>query len=347
MNPKFLLLLALVTPSAISSIQITDDLRLSGFGTQTAVITDQSIPVFYDANFTDEWCFDCDTTLGIQLDWAMSEGLRSSIQVVKSQKNEFSNPDIEWGYIAYQQAEITAKLGRLRLPMYMVSEYYYVSEAYPWIRPPQDVYDSTFGLTYFNGLSLEWNKWVGESSSLRISPFIATPSSSDHERYGFNFEIETEKTLGFSADLSNENGLIRMSYVHTAYMQDIEGGPKIHDQLNMLNFGGQYLWNNINIMSELVLSHKLHSNWYVSVNYLFNNWTPYVTYGQRRKLDDNESILIGAKYSIIANLSAYLEWQHVTGREEANSGHFTQPQNPQTKIETDVNIYSVGLSFTF
>ncbi|MBW3695961.1 sulfate ABC transporter permease [Vibrio sp. T187] len=347
MKKYFLLLLATISPVSLAAFQLTDDIRLSGFGTQTAVVTDQSIPVFYHSNFTDEWCYDCDTTLGVQLDWMMGGNFRSSVQVVKSPKNTYSDPDLEWAYVAYQYADTTTKIGRLRLPLFMVSEYYYVSEAYPWIRPPQDVYDSIFGLTYFDGISVDWNTWIGESLSLRVAPFFATPSTSTHERYGFSFDIEADKTLGFTADLNNEHGLIRMSYIHSSYVQDIHGGPKVNDQLNMFSIGGQYLWGNVNLMSEFVFSNELHSNWYFSMNYLFNEWTPYITYGQRRKLDDNESLIIGAKYSIIANLSAYLEWQHVWGREEPNSGHFSEPQNPLNGIETEVNVYSIGLSFTF
>lgn len=347
MNLRFLLLLAIIPSISQAAFQITDDLRVSGFGTQTAVITDQSIPVYHHFNFTDEWCYDCDTTLGVQVDWSMTDNLRSSFQVVKSPKNTFSDPDLEWAYLAYQYSDFTTKIGRLRLPLFMVSEYYYVSEAYPWIRPPQDVYDSIFGLTYFDGVSLEWNTWVGEDFSVRVAPFLATPSTSTHERYGFKFDIESSDTVGVTVDVNNEDGLIRLAYLHSSYTQHIHNGPKFRDMLNMFSIGGQYLIGNVNMMSELVLSEELHSNWYVSINYLFDNWTPYITYGQRRKLDDNDSLMIGAKYSILANLSAYLEWQHIKGREEMNSGHFTEPQNPFGPIETEVNIYSVGLSFTF
>ena len=49
--------------------------------------------------------------------------------------------DVDWAYVSY---ELTPKLlvqaGHKRLPIYYYSDFMYVGYAYPWVRPPQDLY---------------------------------------------------------------------------------------------------------------------------------------------------------------------------------------------------------------
>ncbi|NOH98353.1 sulfate ABC transporter permease [Vibrio sp. 99-70-13A1] len=353
MKIKSLLLLAFIPVTSflpaisIAAIDVTDTFRISGFGTQSATVTDQKIPTFYQLNLDDEWCFDCDTTLGIQLDWEMSDHFRSSVQVVKAPSDEFSNPSLEWAYIAYRYGELNTKIGRLRVPLFMISEYYYVSEAYPWLRPPQDVYNSVLGFTYFDGAAIEWDTWINDEAHLRLLAFGAVPKETDYTVQGQNVVIKSRDTLGITAELNLDNTHFRASYLHANYKQDLVQSITGSQELELFTLGVNYLLGNINLMSEVVLSQNIHSNWYISANYLFDSWSPYITYSQRKKLRNNESVLVGAKYSLLPNVSTYVEWQHIWGREKPINGHFTVPQNPTQTIQSKVNIYSIGLSFTF
>ena len=347
MKMKSLLLLAFYSSMSVAAIDVTDTFRISGFGTQSAAVTDQEIPTFYQLDINDEWCFDCDTTFGIQLDWEINNSLRSSVQLVKTPNDEFSDPSLEWAYIAYRNGELSTKLGRLRIPLFMISEYYYVSEAYPWLRPPQDVYNSVLGFTYFDGASIEWGTWINDEAHLRLLAFGATSKDTDYFVQGKDITITTRDTVGVTAELNLDDVHFRATYLHSNYKQDLVPSVTGYQDLELFTLGAYYLLGNLNLMSEVILSQDIHSNWYLSANYLFDSWSPYITYSQRRKFRDNESLLVGAKYSLLANVSTYIEWQHVWGRSEAISGHFTIPQNPTQKIQADVNIYSIGLSFTF
>ncbi|WP_226048983.1 porin family protein [Vibrio vulnificus] len=115
----------------------------------------------------------------------------------------------------------------------------------------------------------------------------------------------------------------------------------------MFSLGTIYNWQQWQFIAELLTSSRYHSNWYVSVNYQWNDLTPYITYSQRRKSVENETYSVGLKYSLLPNLSVYGEWLYIQSAKSVISGHFTQPQLPPNELVGEVNLFSLGLSFTF
>jgi hypothetical protein len=101
------------------------------------------------AGFEDKFTFDTDTVLGLQVRGAINEKLSATGQIVARGSEDF-DPDMAWAYLSYEATEkLTAKLGRIRLPFYLYSDFLEVGYAYHWISPPAEVYfvpvDSTNG----------------------------------------------------------------------------------------------------------------------------------------------------------------------------------------------------------
>ena len=47
----------------------------------------------------------------------------------------------DWAFVSYRAADpLTIRGGKLKLTTFLVSDYIEVGYAYPWIRPPQEVY---------------------------------------------------------------------------------------------------------------------------------------------------------------------------------------------------------------
>lgn len=347
MKISSLLLMALFTPAVLAQTQLTDSLRFSGFGSTSMTRSDQETPIFTKREIKNEWCFDCDTILGFQLDWDISTQLRSSVQVVKRPQDEFSSPELEWAFISYQVKNANIKLGRLRLPLFMMSEYYYVTQAYPWTRPPQDVYESILGITHYDGMSLDWTTWVTDDTQLRVAPFIALPHEQSYSAYGSKFSIETRYTYGISADLYRDDNSLRLSIMETNYTQTFELGETTKESPEIISLGWSHYFQDVHLLTEALFTKDLHANWYISIDKTWENWTPYLQYGQQRRIVSSESFLVGVQYSILTNLSINMEIQYIYGRDDPLNGHFIQIQDPTKGIETEVQLYTLGLSFTF
>lgn len=344
---SLLLGLLLLSPSALGQITFGEQFRLSGFGTLSATRTDSETPVFVHRQIDNNWCFNCDTTLGLQLDWMINNRWRASAQAVKRPQDHLSDPELEWAYLESVWGAYSVKAGRLRLPIFMMSEYNYVSVAYPWIRPAHDVYDSLLGITHYDGASFEWDQTINDGSQLRLSTFMAAPSDNDYRLYDTNYTLAADVALGFTADWYQDENLFRFAYMTSeanlrAFETDVE-----HYNLDLFAIGFSYSMANYHLFSEFIYDNSLYANWYAGLARQFGAWQPYVQYGQRRKLNHNQSYLLGVRYNIAANIAVNAEWQFIESNKNIVNGHFTRVQNPLSDIDNQVEVFSAAISFTF
>ncbi|HAS6346693.1 sulfate ABC transporter permease [Vibrio sp. IRLE0018] len=350
MRLKFILPLLILCPPTYGEWALSDTLSLSGFGSASASKSNQSIPIIQQKEFTEEWCYDCETTLGLQLDWSMNENWRASLQVVKQPHDEFSDPALAWAFVEYRWDDWSTKVGRQRIPLFLMSEYLFVSQAYPWLRPPIDVYESVLGISNYDGLSLDVQKWITSDIPVRFATFVAKSSSDDYSLYGQPLTIDTDISYGITTEIDFDENLVRAALIHTIFEQTyaattiIPGGEQ---SLTLFSLGTIYNWQQWQFIAELLTSNRYHAHWYVSLNYQWNDITPYVTYSQRRKSVENETYSVGLKYSLLPNLSLYGEWLYIQSPKSVISGHFTQPQLPPDQAIGEVDLFSLGISFTF
>ncbi|RQW62700.1 sulfate ABC transporter permease [Vibrio viridaestus] len=345
MKYLYILLTLMFAIPGYSQINLTDDVRLSGFGTFSLAISDSDVPMYAYRNIDDHLCYDCDSTFGVQLDWLISDSLRSSVQVVKRPQDSFSDPELEWGYLAYNWDNSTLKVGRLRLPTFIMSEYYYVSAAYPWSRTPADVYDNILGITHYDGMTYEWSHLLDNGAQIRLAPYISKNLSSKYNWYDNYYTLDTTPTRGATLEYSKDDSLWRMSYLHTNATQ-YKGSYKVaHFSLDVLSAGFNIEDDNFTYIGEGMLEQNLFANWYLGAAYQYDNIQPYVQYGQRRRLFENETITTGVKVNLATNLFVNLEYTHATSSHTPVSGHFNTIQYPH--IDTIANLYTVSLSFLF
>lgn len=343
-----LISLLLISIPGFTQIRLNDDVILSGFGTFSATTSDSNIPVYVYRNIDDHLCLDCDSTLGLQLDWLINDNFRSSVQVVKRPQDTFSDPEFEWAYIAYTKENSTLKLGRQRLPMFIMSEYYYVSAAYPWSRPPADVYDNIMGITHYDGVSYEWSTLVSGESQLRIMPFLAIPQDDDYEGYGFDLTLETKKSMGITFDYTYQDSIFHLGYVSSdAKRTNDDGLPITHYSLDVISAGFNIVDDNVTYTAEGMLEQNLFATWYTGISYQYQNIQPYLQYGQRRRMYDNNTVTGGVKVSITPSLFVNLEWAYLTSSHSHQSGHLNEYQYDLNNLETDANVYTASLSFVF
>ena len=65
--------------------------------------------------------------------------------------------------------QISVRAGKIKFPTFLISDYYEVGYAYPWIRPPQEVYSSN-PITTLNGVDVLARFRLGDMSLL-VQPY--------------------------------------------------------------------------------------------------------------------------------------------------------------------------------
>lgn len=143
---------------------------LDGFGTLGAVHSDEKRADFVGDLFdpdgagqTRQWSSEVDSRLGLQLSGELTDRLEGVVQVVAEQRyDEHYTPTVEWANLQYEIVrDLSVRAGRLVLPVFMTSEYRKVGYAQPWVRPPQEVYQS-IPFTNIDGVDLTYHWRVGE-----------------------------------------------------------------------------------------------------------------------------------------------------------------------------------------
>ncbi|PMG42290.1 sulfate ABC transporter permease [Vibrio lentus] len=347
-------LCASIASPAFAIIELTDNFSLSGFGSTSWATSDNDNPLIINRGFTDENCYDCDTTFGVQLDYFYNS-FKASVQVVKPPQYDWSDPQLEWAYVGYEFNDFDVSIGRLRLPLFLASEYYYVGQAYMTARPPTEVYNSVLGITAFNGIKVSWTHDVSDESTLLLSPFFGIK---DNNEVDFNstteLEFETNRMFGANLQLSGEDYRWNLSFLdsnfdQTVKIKNVGSLPKQDNQhIQLWSLGAEYEFGQAILASEGQTS-DFSSSMYASLGYRLNSFTPYVVYGA--EFDSHEhltgnSYLIGVDYDVLPNVSINGEVQYFEAR-KAN-GAFVEDFNALTGFDDkDAVLYTIMLSFVF
>lgn len=345
--PKILLLLP--SFSALGAIKVTDDIFISGFFSTSISRTTNEQHIFVNREINNDTCFDCDTTLGVQGDFNINEFFNLSVQLVKRPSDQWSSPELEWAYIGFEMSDLTVRAGRLRLPLFLSSEYYYVNQAFTPARLPEEVYSTSLGITSYDGFSFNYNMELSEEFYLSITPYLGLSQTSDADLKYYQYELDTDNTLGLNAELTTFNSRWMMNYLRAEFDTTlIINGIKTKlptDIFNFYSFGNEYtFYDDWQLTTELIMS-KNSTNWYTLLSYHIQSFTPYISYAESNHDINNYSLLLGSRYDITPTLSANLEWQY-TKAENNTRGQFLAPIGSNLE-ETDAYIYTFMINYIF
>jgi hypothetical protein len=175
---------------------------------------------FYDVGqYSNDFSFKPETVFALQVVADMGENLKVTGQLVAKGTDDFS-PEFDWYYLTYQATdELTLMAGRRNIPMYYFSEFSEVGYAYPWMRPPSNLY--WWQVTQFNGLNAMYDFSLADYSNT-ISVFYGNEYSNDNkemkyydELYGGSAKSVNElwtDILGFNWNLSGDFFDVRLVY---------------------------------------------------------------------------------------------------------------------------------------
>ncbi len=343
LNRMFLITLSsLILAPAEAGIELTENIQLSGFGSAAISKTDNRTPLFISREIVDEACYDCDTIFGLQLDIDIADNFGASGQVVKRTQDHWSDPELEWAYLSYEYDDFEIRAGRLRLPLFLVSEYYYVGQAYPWARPPQEVYDSILGFTSYDGISLAWNYELSDGLQLTVSPYYGFERVNKVDLGVVALEFDTDYMAGIYVDLVGFNYRIHSGFMQAKYQQ--RPSPVV-EKLDVYTLGGEYSYDSWQWMAEIEID-RIQTNWYASIIYAFDAFSPYFTYAESHQSRKSKAGTLGLRYDATSSISLNLEYQMIFSTEEGNRGQFVT--SPLVYGESsDVDLVTLSVNFVF
>lgn len=172
-----LLLLALplftTTPARAAA-----DILWSGFGTVGAVASDDDEVYFTRVGVDRPGAADIDlgpdSVLGVQGNARLGEQTGAVFQLV-SRENAYGDvaPRVTLAFVSHAiTPTLTARIGRMRVPFFMLSDSLDINYANPWVRPPVEVYGLN-PFTDLDGIDLLLRTRVG-SVDVEIHPYAGT-----------------------------------------------------------------------------------------------------------------------------------------------------------------------------
>lgn len=270
------------------------------------------------------------------------------------------------GIPCYSVGDFEFRGGRLRLPLFLASEYYYVGHAYTSARPNEEVYNSILGITAFNGASVTWNYGINDELQLSVTPFLGFK---DNNEVDFNpsisLEFETQNMWGANLQLVGDNFRVNFAYLDSNFDQTtkIHQAPPPFNELSdpdqnikLYSLGGEYDFGQLKLTAE-GQKNDLGSSWYGSVAYRVQKFTPYISYGQTyAEASDNSSFdgktgdswTLGLRYDVLYNVSVNAEWQRFESFGVGDTGQTNRgPFIDSPGSDTDANMYTIMVNFVF
>lgn len=337
---------------------------LSGFGTagivHSSIEKGDYVANLYEpkgAGYTDGTSATVDSKIGAQVDARLTDSLSAVVQVIMRQQPDGKfTPKIEWANVKYAiTRDLSVRLGRTALPVFMVSETRQVGFANPWVRPPIETY-SQFTLTNSDGVDLSYRHSFGAVSSTVQASYGKT-------------KVDTIRPAGtitrdLKGDISSLGNTIEVGFLTVKLgwnKADFTLVPVpnriLKFQSKVVNLGAIYDPGNWFVQGEVTHSSlgttsRATRNAYVTGGYRIGHLTPYLTYSMVTPDDDQVKLAtikqntssVGVRWDFHKNFDLKVQADHVS-LGNGSTGLFT---NVKTGLAgSSGTVLSAAVDFVF
>lgn len=360
-----------VLQEASSYDSLSDRMSINGFFTGQMGVANNDAGYGYRPGmegYTSEPDFALGSKLGLQGTFALTEQTKIVGQLVSRGADDWS-PEMEWAFLSHDfDNGFTARIGRLRVPLYMYSDYLEVGYAQPWANPPADVY-TIVPVSSYNGIDVIYDTDLGDASlSLQASYGHDVDEGEDNP---FDVDVEFNNTLGMSATLSYSDWVFRGTYYQTELKSGTVSGGAItsltsfdDDKAQFAGIGISYDNGSFLAISEYTVSdveggYSDTESAYLTLGYRINAFTPYVNYSYLKTTDNEEragdpvgeamlnwertTYSIGTRYDISSNLALKLD---VTYAGDFGDTSGALPHHDDEHFE-DTTVYTISFDAVF
>lgn len=243
--------------------------------------------------YRDSFSLKPDTRAGVQLIYRPNDTISFTGQLTGHAANDMK-PTMDWAYASWNLSEsLTLQAGRKRLPLFGYSDFFHVGYAYPWIRPPGDLYG--WQIVAYNGANLQYRRSIG---SISVSANIWAGSESDKDNrmlgqiyYGDKVEEKWKGIFGGFVELSNDWGSLRLvamtskvdRFLGTGAARSVnKDGVKqnFYGITGNVDYGNFVLRSEINRFVRPDAPKDIYNVFFLGGGYRFGDWLPMLTYSR-------------------------------------------------------------------
>lgn len=254
------------------------------------------------AGFSRAYSFDVDSRLAGQIDFAINPQWSAVLQVVSERNldHDFS-PSIEWANVKYRYSpDLSVRVGRIALPIFLIGDYRKASYALPWVRPPVEVY-SALPVSNSDGVDVSYRWNAGMLKNITQVSFGGTDlrvTATAHARARQLIGLSNTSVMGFLT--------VRASVLTTTLTLDV--AKPLFDAFRQFGPGGAAIAAAYDVDSKRTTAGAIGfnydpGNWflmgevgrmnarsylgdktvaYLSSGYRFGDLTPYLTYSRAK-----------------------------------------------------------------
>lgn len=164
-----LVLLALTAGPAGALELFGDTLELNAYGTLGMARSSLDSPQYRTASnnrygIGDSWSGLLDNRVGAQMTLNFNPELSFILQsLIRRNGEDQVRPQTTWAYLRWRPNEHwETRLGRIRQPLFLITEEFDVGYAWPWVRPPVELYGLAGESTWVDGGQLRYRMAVGD-----------------------------------------------------------------------------------------------------------------------------------------------------------------------------------------
>jgi hypothetical protein len=215
-NKIVLLMFLIVTAFPVKAY----DINTKGFLTFAYSVSDSEIP--YTGNITADGEYSQGTKAGLQFSSVLSPKVDAFLQILADgDSGRDFNFALDIAHVNYNiNNDHKIIYGKIRLPVWMISDYRQVGALYPWINPPEEVYDvaplEDIGAndTFF-GISLEGNLFHFDGKEMNYRLYTGgSERVSEKENNGGQTEIRIRNLAGALLTYSHSDFFFKLSHLN-------------------------------------------------------------------------------------------------------------------------------------
>lgn len=300
--------------------------RVNGFATFGIAKSDEEIA--YNG-VSDQTTWTEFSRTGIQMSFQVNQDSSVVTQFVGRGTEDF-DVNMDWAYFKHQISDsLSTKIGRIRGPYYMLSEYLDVGYAVPWAQMPAETYSLLSPYANIDGADLTWSTDIGWDT-LEIKGFYGRTASED-----FIFD----DIIGVSATYQGETWMARLSTVLatlsfgdgtfgttiSGLQQTITGEPVGSQDANFTSLGFRYDPGTVLVLGEYTTSKadgvvQDEDSMYLTFGYRIGAWLPHVTYGMHETTDESDRELADGVTPTATTLGAAAQAEAILGADSTRIG---------------------------
>ena len=288
--------------AAISFSQTVSAVEFDGFLTAGFAKHDQTQSngkkITYLENIKEDVTFIQDSKLGLQITADVAKDMQVVAQLLASAVDNNYSMDVEWAYLDYEASESTSlRAGRIKQPVFLISDYLEVGYAYPWIRPPAEAY-SNMPVDSIIGVQLLYQAKIG-NMVFGFQPYFGSNTEAVPGLSQVNFFADNY--LGMALRLENHFFTMQLSTFQTDVSTiDSNASPQYNSEgtatlsvfslsWDIANFVGYSEFTTRNIepdsgniagVNDVPFDSLFadQSGYYVTLGYRMGKYLPHITY---------------------------------------------------------------------